>query len=36
MQSVLDHNYNLFYSQDFIDNAWQDLKKQLRLSVGKQ
>lgn len=35
MQSVLDHNYNLFYSQDFIDNAWQDLKKQLRLSVGK-
>ena len=36
MQSVLDHNYNLFYSQDFINNAWQDLKKQLRLSVGKQ
>ena len=35
MQSVLDHNYNLFYSQDFIDNAWKDLKKQLRLSVGK-
>ena len=35
MQSVLEHNYNLFYSKDFIDNAWLELKEQLRLSVGK-
>ena len=25
MQEVLDYNYNLFYSQDFLDNAWNEL-----------
>jgi hypothetical protein len=29
MQSVLDHNYNLFYSQEFLDNAWNELKGNL-------
>jgi hypothetical protein len=29
MQEVLDHNYNLFYSQDFLDNAWNELKSNL-------
>jgi len=25
MQEVLDHNYNLFYSQSFIDRCWREL-----------
>jgi len=26
MQKVLDHNYNLFYSQAFIDGCWNELQ----------
>lgn len=29
MQEVLDYNYNLFYSQDFLDNAWNELRSNL-------
>jgi hypothetical protein len=25
MQPILDHNYNLFYSRQFVDNAWNEL-----------
>jgi len=25
MQEVLDYNYNLFYSQEFIDGCWSEL-----------
>ncbi len=35
MTSVLEHNYNLFFSQDFMDKAWEELKTKLQISVGK-
>ena len=31
MQPILDHNYNLFNSPDFVRNEWEHLKEQLRL-----
>jgi len=31
MQPVLDHNYNLFNSPDFVRREWNHLKEQLRL-----
>jgi hypothetical protein len=31
MQPILDHNYNLFNSPDFVRNEWEHLKQQLRL-----
>ena len=35
MESVLEHNYNLFFSQEFVDNAMEELKGKLKMSVGK-
>jgi hypothetical protein len=35
MQSVLDHNYNLFYSKEFIDNIWHELKINLQSAVAQ-
>ena len=29
MKYILDYNYNLFYSQDFINNAWTELKENI-------
>lgn len=29
MQATLDHNYNLFYSQEFVDNVWNELTTNL-------
>lgn len=29
MQYILDYNYNLFYSKEFISNAWNELTKNL-------
>lgn len=29
MQYILDHNYNLFYSKEFINDAWQELTTNL-------
>jgi hypothetical protein len=29
MQYILDHNYNLFYSKDFINDAWEELTANL-------
>lgn len=29
MQSVIDHNYKLFFSFEFIDNAWKELQDKL-------
>lgn len=33
MQEVLDYNYNLFYSQDFLDNAWNELRNNLNKAI---
>ena len=34
MQAVLDHNYNLFYSKEFIDSAWNELTANLSAAVA--
>lgn len=33
MQSVLDHNYNLFYSENFIQGAWEELQVKIQNAV---
>jgi hypothetical protein len=33
MQSVLDHNYNWFYSQEFLDLVWQELETNLTAAI---
>jgi hypothetical protein len=33
MQDVLLYNYNRFYSQEFVDSAWEELTENLRFSV---
>lgn len=33
MQEILDYNYNLFYSRDFIDSAWAELETNLTDSI---
>lgn len=33
MQYVLDYNYNLFYSREFIDRAWNELEHNLKESI---
>lgn len=33
MQEVLDYNYNLFYSQEFLDRAWNELADNLRNAI---
>lgn len=35
MQSVLDHNFNLFYSEDFITNSWNDLTSKIKLALAQ-
>ena len=35
MQSVLDHNYNLFYSKEFINSIWHELKINLQSAVAQ-
>lgn len=35
MQEVLDYNYNLFYSQEFVDSAWNELTTNLSAVVPK-
>ena len=34
MEEVLEHNYNLFNSQEFLDNAWQELKTNLVAAIA--
>lgn len=34
MESVLDHNYNLFNSREFLDAAWQELTNNLQQAVN--
>ena len=36
MTPVLEHNYNLFYSRDFLDHCWTELRTNLQLSVNGQ
>jgi hypothetical protein len=36
MTPVLEHNYNLFYSNDFLDHCWSELQTNLALAVPKQ
>ena len=33
MREVLEHNYNLFYSNEFLDNCWYELITNLKQSV---
>ncbi len=33
MQHILDYNYNLFYSKEFIDRAWDELTTNLRDAI---
>ena len=35
MQAVLEHNYNLFYSQQFVDHCWQELTNNLSQTVAQ-
>jgi hypothetical protein len=35
MTPVLNHNYNLFYSNDFLDHCWQELQTNLAVAVPK-
>ena len=35
MEDVLNHNYNLFFSQTFIDNEWNNLKHKFRKLVAE-
>jgi hypothetical protein len=34
MQEVLDHNYNLFYSQEFLDHCWAELIENIKNVVA--
>ena len=34
MQEVLNHNYNLFYSQTFVDDCWNELFDNIKSVVG--
>jgi len=35
MQSVLDHNYSWFYSKQFLDLVWDELKENLTSAIDK-
>jgi hypothetical protein len=35
MTPILNHNYNLFYSSEFLDCCWQELQTNLSLAVPK-
>ena len=35
MTPILNHNYNLFYSNEFLDHCWQELLTNLALAVPK-
>ena len=35
MQEVLDYNFNLFYSREFIDNAWNELETNLKNAISQ-
>jgi hypothetical protein len=34
MQEVLDYNYNLFYSQEFLDHCWNEMTTNLTAALG--
>lgn len=36
MQAVLDHNYNLFFSKEFVDNAYFELKEKIKQVVQQK
>ena len=36
MEPVLEHNYNLFNSQEFLDSAWEELKTNLKQAIVSQ
>ena len=35
MKYVLQHNYDLFYSKEFIDNAWEELTTNIKSAINK-
>ena len=35
MQNVLEHNYNLFYSREFVDRIWNELTANLNYSLAQ-
>lgn len=36
MQHVLNHNYDLFFSKEFVDNIWNELTTNLKYAVSQQ
>ena len=36
MKHVLDHNYELFYSKDFVDNIWKEMTSSLDSAIAQQ
>jgi len=35
MSEILEHNYNWFYNQEFIDNCWKELKDNLKSAIAQ-
>lgn len=35
MDSILNYNYNLFYSKDFVNRVWEELTSNLQLSISQ-
>jgi hypothetical protein len=35
MNDVLEHNYQLFYSKEFVNNAWQELETNLTQAIAQ-
>lgn len=35
MNHVLEHNYDLFYSKDFIDNVWNEMTASLQSAIAQ-
>lgn len=35
MQSVLDHNFNLFYSEEFITDSWNNLNSKIKVALAQ-
>ena len=36
MKYILEYNYNLFYSQEFINDAWTEVQKNLIEAIPQQ
>ena len=36
MKHILDHNYELFYSRDFVDSIWNEMAASLQSAIVQQ